>query len=101
MNPTLDSVRHLLQSGWRPVFEQHSHGELSAPASSLCAITDVGNLRSHNEDAYSYSLDCSLLVVADGMGGTKDRAVVRSSKLSPRPEIGSGIGCGSAGTIHR
>jgi len=51
------------------VFEQNDQRQLSVPSRSLCAVTDIGNNRKNNEDAYSFSLDCKLWVVADGMGG--------------------------------
>ena len=37
--------------------------------SHIFAITDVGRVRDHNEDAYHVSPDGNLFVVADGMGG--------------------------------
>ena len=36
---------------------------------SLCAITEVGQFRTHNEDAYALSNDGLLWALADGMGG--------------------------------
>lgn len=33
------------------------------------AVTDVGKVREHNEDAYGYCLDAGVFVVCDGMGG--------------------------------
>jgi protein phosphatase len=35
----------------------------------VCAVTDVGRVRDHNEDAFHVSVDGRLLIVADGMGG--------------------------------
>ena len=35
----------------------------------IFAVTDVGRVRDHNEDAYHVSRDGNLFVVADGMGG--------------------------------
>jgi protein phosphatase len=40
-----------------------------APFPHICAITDVGRFRPHNEDAYCVSPDYSWFAVADGMGG--------------------------------
>jgi serine/threonine protein phosphatase PrpC len=40
-----------------------------APHNYLCAVTDVGRVRGHNEDAFYLSEDRSVLIVADGMGG--------------------------------
>lgn len=40
-----------------------------APSDRLCGITDVGQIRPHNEDAFYLSADGRLLIVADGMGG--------------------------------
>jgi protein phosphatase len=40
-----------------------------APTNQLCGITDVGQVRDHNEDAFYLSEDGRLLLVADGMGG--------------------------------
>lgn len=42
---------------------------LVAPTDHLCAITDVGQVRDHNEDTFHISDDGQLLIVADGMGG--------------------------------
>jgi PPM family protein phosphatase len=39
------------------------------PFPYICAITDVGRFRPHNEDAYCVSPDYSWFAVADGMGG--------------------------------
>ena len=78
MRPPIASIRKILQISaggqpdpdtWKPLFEQNGRRELSAPSRWLCALTDIGNMRNANEDAYSFSLDCSLWVVADGMGG--------------------------------
>jgi PPM family protein phosphatase len=50
-----------------------SHDEckrtLFAPVPHLCAITDTGRVRDHNEDAYCVSPDYFWFAVADGMGG--------------------------------
>jgi protein phosphatase len=40
-----------------------------APSEQLCAITDVGRTRTHNEDQVRLSSDRRTLIVADGMGG--------------------------------
>lgn len=40
-----------------------------APSDQLCAITDVGRARGHNEDQIRLSSDQRTLIVADGMGG--------------------------------
>ena len=42
---------------------------LASPADHLCAITDVGRVRDHNEDTFYISADARVLIVADGMGG--------------------------------
>ena len=42
---------------------------LHSPTDSLCAITDVGRMRDHNEDTFHISDNGKMLVVADGMGG--------------------------------
>lgn len=39
------------------------------PIENLCAITDTGRSRDHNEDCIHVSPDGRLMVVADGMGG--------------------------------
>ncbi|MCI0490258.1 MAG: Stp1/IreP family PP2C-type Ser/Thr phosphatase [Blastocatellia bacterium] len=41
----------------------------SAPNARLCAITDVGRVRDHNEDTFHIAADGRLLIAADGMGG--------------------------------
>jgi protein phosphatase len=43
-----------------------SSGSSQGPAA---AVTDVGRIRSHNEDTYLLRLDHGLFLVADGMGG--------------------------------
>ena len=40
-----------------------------APSDRLCAISDVGRVRDHNEDLIHLSDDHRMLIVADGMGG--------------------------------
>lgn len=40
-----------------------------APHARLCAITDVGRERDHNEDTFALAEEGRLLVVADGLGG--------------------------------
>jgi PPM family protein phosphatase len=40
-----------------------------APSDDLCGITDVGRMRTHNEDQIRLSSDRRTLIVADGMGG--------------------------------
>jgi protein phosphatase len=42
---------------------------LASPVDHLCAITDVGRVRDHNEDTFYISEDARVLIVADGMGG--------------------------------
>ena len=42
---------------------------LVAPGDALCALTDVGRVRDHNEDTFYLSEDGRIFVVADGMGG--------------------------------
>ncbi len=39
------------------------------PADQLCAVTDVGRVREHNEDAFYVSVERPIMIVADGMGG--------------------------------
>lgn len=42
---------------------------IDAPNEHLCAISDVGQVRDHNEDAFYVSSRGPVLIVADGMGG--------------------------------
>lgn len=49
--------------------ETTAQRHLLAPTDSLCAITDVGRVRDHNEDTFHISGDSQVLIVADGMGG--------------------------------
>ncbi len=42
---------------------------MCSPQPHVCAITDVGQVRDHNEDLYYVAPDCAWFVVADGMGG--------------------------------
>jgi protein phosphatase len=49
--------------------QENDRRRLVAPTDHLCAITDVGRVRDHNEDTFHVSEDGRLLVVADGMGG--------------------------------
>ncbi len=52
-----------------PIAEQTTSRKISTLAPSLCGVTDLGRWRSTNEDAYGFSADGKLWVVADGMGG--------------------------------
>lgn len=49
--------------------QENARRRLVAPTDHLCAITDVGRVRDHNEDTFHVSEDGRLLIVADGMGG--------------------------------
>lgn len=49
--------------------EETDRRRLVAPTDHLCAITDVGRVRDHNEDTFYISDDGRVLIVADGMGG--------------------------------
>lgn len=49
--------------------QENDRRRLVAPTDHLCAITDVGRVRDHNEDTFHVSEDGRLLIVADGMGG--------------------------------
>lgn len=49
--------------------QENDRRRLVAPTDQLCAITDVGRVRDHNEDTFHVSEDGRLLIVADGMGG--------------------------------
>ena len=40
-----------------------------ATALEICGMTDVGQIRDHNEDAISFDSDLGLVILADGMGG--------------------------------
>src|SRR5438309_179037 len=68
-------ARSAQRDGWLPVSEQSRSRRLSAPARWLCGVTDIGQRRSVNEDEYFLSSDCTLWVVADGMGGHAAGAV--------------------------
>jgi len=46
-----------------------SRRTILAPSDQLCAVTDTGRVRSHNEDQVRVSSDPRILIVADGMGG--------------------------------
>jgi protein phosphatase len=52
-----------------PYVEETGKRRVVAPSERLCAVTDVGRVRDHNEDAFFVSPDGQILVVADGMGG--------------------------------
>ena len=52
-----------------PTYELSPGRILSAPFRWLCALTDIGRCRAKNEDMYFLSADCSLWILADGMGG--------------------------------
>lgn len=49
--------------------ESTENNPMEAFAPHIFALTDVGRVREHNEDAYHVSNDGNLFVVADGMGG--------------------------------
>lgn len=49
--------------------QENDRRRLVSPTDHLCAITDVGRVRDHNEDTFYISNDGRLLIVADGMGG--------------------------------
>jgi protein phosphatase len=65
-NPSLGS-----EAGGRAACyaETTDRRRLIAPTDHLCAITDVGRMRDHNEDTFHIADDGRLLIVADGMGG--------------------------------
>lgn len=46
-----------------------TQAHVAAVPESVSALTDVGRVREHNEDAFYVSPDGRLLIVADGMGG--------------------------------
>jgi PPM family protein phosphatase len=48
---------------------KRSRCSMFAPLPNICAVTDIGRVRDHNEDAYYVSPDFSWFAVADGMGG--------------------------------
>jgi serine/threonine protein phosphatase PrpC len=52
-----------------PYSESTSRRVVLSPNNGLCAITDVGRVRGHNEDAFYVSDDGTVWIVADGMGG--------------------------------
>src|SRR5215471_17933972 len=54
---------------WTPVLQEDSGRSLSAPQRWLCGVTDIGRLRTNNEDSYFLSRGGGLWIVADGMGG--------------------------------
>ena len=49
--------------------ETTARRRIVAPHAHLCAITDVGRERNHNEDTFAIADEGRLLVVADGLGG--------------------------------
>jgi serine/threonine protein phosphatase PrpC len=65
---------------------------LVAPADSLCAITDVGRVRDHNEDTFYVSDNGKLLIVADGMGGHEAGEVASALAVEALVEFFTG-GC--------
>ena len=54
---------------WTPVSQESTDRKVSAPVPWLCAVTDIGKSRRSNQDDYFLSKDCTLWVVADGVGG--------------------------------
>src|SRR5437016_6087194 len=51
--------------------EPTSRRRLVAPTDTLCAVTDTGRVRDHNEDTFYITDNGQVLIVADGMGGHK------------------------------
>jgi PPM family protein phosphatase len=54
---------------WHSADAETSKRIIFNPCQNICAISDVGLVRDHNEDAYCISQDYSWFAVADGMGG--------------------------------
>lgn len=52
-----------------PFFAETRTRRVSAPSAGVCAVTDQGRVRAHNEDTFHVSDDGSILVAADGLGG--------------------------------
>jgi serine/threonine protein phosphatase PrpC len=49
--------------------EEINRRRLVTPTDNVCAISDVGLVRHHNEDRFYITEDGQVLVFADGMGG--------------------------------
>lgn len=65
------------------------------------AVTDVGRVRGHNEDAYLVDEQLGLIAVADGMGGHQAGEVASATALEAlRAAVTSGEGVRARGHLH-
>jgi serine/threonine protein phosphatase PrpC len=78
MAPFLRYYRHAGRDESRP-YELFYNGKITDPFMlSIAALSDIGLVRSKNEDAYWFDADRQIFILADGLGGHKAGEIAAS-----------------------